>query len=481
MLTFRKFCKIKSSLIEEANVATKQMETHLSHIEDLAIEQGKSGFNEFVDVVNGFISKLNGLDSKVDINAKIDGSPALLFGFDPKNDQFFISTKHVVDPQLSLIPPDAALMHSEKEIDLYYGDRPDFAEKLKILFTELNRAYDKSGLIYQCDVLYAGQQDKQETQVDGENYIVFKPNVIAYAIPADLSSPVYNEVKSSDVGIAAHDSFRPKLVSDKNVLGSLKRASKNAKGKNTIINKKLESLSKKSGSFIKLFHYGRNMKRLIASAKAANVFVLGSNFSQANVSIDPQTIAKIVDLLNNSAELVNTIDNSFDNQYVNGQVMEYLKIFINSQVDLPNGGIFGKAILSPASVDKFIADFVRFLENRYNVKIGKLKQEKAIRGHQQKLNELIGFIEQNKPSFGALISLFSYMINIKKLLLPIVERLTHSLSKVFFMDPDGTMIPTKGEGHVLFNGDTHVKIVDRLEFTKVNRARGGVASQPQAT
>ena len=108
MLTFKKFCRVKSNIIEEANVATKQMETHLSHIEDLAIEQVKTGFNEFVNVVNGFINKLNGLDSKVDINAKIDGSPALLFGFDPKNDQFFISTKHVVDPQLSLIPPDAA-------------------------------------------------------------------------------------------------------------------------------------------------------------------------------------------------------------------------------------------------------------------------------------------------------------------------------------------------------------------------------------
>jgi hypothetical protein len=472
MLTFRKFFHIKSSIVEESNVATKQMETHLSHIEDLAIEQGKSGFNEFVSVVNGFINKIQGLDSKIDINAKIDGAPALLFGFDPRNDQFFISTKHVVDPVLSLIPPDAALLHSEKEIDLYYGERPDFAEKLKILFNELNRAYDKSGLIYQCDVLYAGLQDKQETQIDGESYIVFKQNVIAYAIPVDSTSPVYNEVNRSEVGIAAHDSFRPKLVSHKNVIGSLKRASERSE-KGKIYQKKLDSLSTKSGDYIKLFHYGRNMKRLISAAKGANVFVMGSNFSQANVDVNPETVSKIIELLKASEQLVGDISNEFDGQYVNGQVMEYLKIFINSQVDLPNGGIFGKSIMSPASVDKFIADFTKFLENRYNIKISKLTQQKAIRSNQQKLMELIGFIEQNKPSFGALISLFSYMIHIKRLLLPVVEKLTHSLSKVFFMDPDGTMIPTKGEGHVLFNGDTHVKIVDRLEFTKVNRARGG--------
>jgi hypothetical protein len=474
MLTFKKFLRVKSNVIEESNVATKQMETHLSHIEDLAIEQGKKGFNEFVDVVNGFIDKIQGLDSKIDINAKIDGAPALLFGFDPRNDQFFISTKHVVDPQLSLIPPDAALLHSEKEIDLYYGDRPDFAEKLKILFNELNRAYDKSGLIYQCDVLYAGSQDKQRSVVDGENYIVFKQNVIAYAIPEDPTSPVYNEVNNSEVGIAAHDSFRPRLVSHKNVMGSLKRAADRTEGSKTgVYNKKIESISNRAGDYIKLFHYGRNMKRLVASSKNAGVFVMGSNFSQANIDVDAQTISKIVELLNASGQQVNNITVEFDNQYVNSQVMEYLKIFINSQVDLPNGGIFGKTILNPTNVDKFITDFVKFIENRYNIKISKLVQKKAIRSNQQKLMELIGFIDQNKPSFGALISLFSYMIHIKKILLPVVERLTHSLSKVFFMDPDGTMIPTKGEGHVLFNGDTHVKIVDRLEFTKVNRARGG--------
>jgi len=476
MLTFRKFLKIKNNVLIESNVSTKQMETHLSHIEDLAIEQGKTGFQEFTEVINGFLGKIGGLDSTIDINAKIDGSPALLFGFDPtKNNQFFISTKHVVDPMLTVIPPDAALMHSESEIDMFYGENPEFATKLKILFNELNRAYDKSGLIYQCDVLYSGSQDKMEQSIDGENYIVFKPNVIAYAIPADISSPVYNEVKNSEVGIAAHDSFRPKVISDKNVLGSLKRSLKNTKEKSRIgvLQKKLNALEKKPGSFIKLFHNSRNMKRLVQSAKQANVFVMGSNFSQANVQVDDQTIAKLNEYITSSQQLVGQITDEFDNMYVNSQTMEYLKMYINSQVDQPSGGIFGKSAISPKGVDDFIKGFVKFIEGKYNIKISKLKQPTAIRSNQQKLLDLINFIEQNRDSLSALISLFYNMISVKKILLPIIEKLTHSLSKVFFQDPDGTWIPTKGEGHVLFNGDTHVKVVDRLEFTKVNRARGG--------
>lgn len=474
MITFGKFYKIKNTLISESSVTTKQMETHLSHIEDLAIENGKEGFNQFVDIVNSFVQKINGLESTVDINAKIDGAPALLFGFDPRNDQFFVSTKHVVDPQLSLIPPDAALLHSEQEIDLFYGDRPDLAEKLKTLFKELNRAYDKSGLIYQCDVLYAGQNDKQIANIDGENFITFKPNVIVYAIPEDITSPIYNEVQSSEVGVAVHDSFRPKVLSDKSVISSLKRAVKTEdKKRKTIYTKKLNSLVDKSGSFIKLVHHSRKASRIMASAKRANVFVMGSNFTQANVDVNQQTVIKLNELIGASAQLVTQISDDFNNQYVNSQTMEYLKIYINSQVDLPSGGIFGKPVMSQKSVDDFIKGFVKFIENKYNVKISGLEQKEAIRRNQQKLLDLVSFIEQNRDSLNALIMLFHNMITVKRLLLPTVEQLTHSLSKVFFQDPDGTMIPTKGEGHVLFNGENQVKIVDRLEFTKVNRARGG--------
>ena len=85
----------------------------------------------------------------------------------------------------------------------------------------------------------------------------------------------------------------------------------------------------------------------------------------------------------------------------------------------------------------------------------------------------MNFIEQYSTSLFSLLKLFSIMIKVKKILLILVEKLSFSLKKVFFLNADGSLEATKGEGHVVFNGPTHVKIVDRMEFTKVNRSRGG--------
>ena len=169
----------------------------------------------------------------------------------------------------------------------------------------------------------------------------------------------------------------------------------------------------------------------------------------------------------------NQISPEFDSQYVNSQVMEYLKIFINKQVDLPSGGIFGKAKFTSNDVNKFLKLFKEFIQKRFDVILGTKKTERGRAGQLEKLSGLFTFLENNKESLSSLLIIFSLMIQIKKIILPIIEQLSHSLRKTFFEGPGGTLVPTKGEGHVLFNGDTHVKIVDRLEFTKVNRSRGG--------
>jgi len=444
MVQFKKFLFTENCFLMESQGTAKQMETHLTHLEDLAIERGKSGFNDFVSTVSLFVQKIQGQESELDINAKIDGSPALLFGADPREeykDQFFIALKYAVDAERGIIKEGAKLLHSEKEIKQFYGDRPEFATKLSNLLKELNRAYDRSGLIYQCDVLFSQPRDKSRQSIDGEDYILFKPNVIVYAIPADPASPLYNHVNSSEVGIVVHDSF---------------------------------SATPKD-NYIILKQKTRKVKSIVESGKKANVFIMGANFGQVDVKIDNKFTGKINTLLGECNQLVQQISDEFDSTYVNSQIMEYLKIYINKQVDLPEGGIFGK-LFGPSDIQKFINGFTKFLENRFDVIISKKKTEKGRSGQVEKLNSLLTYITTNADSMSSLLTLFSKMIQIKKLLMSVVERLTYDLRKAFFESPDGSLVATKGEGHVIFNGDTHVKIVDRLEFTKVNRARGGKRS-----
>jgi hypothetical protein len=61
----------------------------------------------------------------------------------------------------------------------------------------------------------------------------------------------------------------------------------------------------------------------------------------------------------------------------------------------------------------------------------------------------------------------------KYTLLNMLSALESKVGKTFIQNADGSFTPTKDEGFVLFVGTNHVKIVDRLEFTKINRAAGG--------
>ena len=443
MVPFKKYLQLENCiLVEKASTGSKQMEVHLTHLEDLVIERGKNGFNEFISTVDLLIQKLNGQKSSIDLNAKIDGSPALLFGRDPREEflnQFFIALKYVVDPAKGIIKEGAKLLHSESEIMEFYGDRPSFASNLVNLFKELNRAYDNSGLIYQCDVLFSSKHDKQVSNFDGEDYVMFKPNVIVYAIPVDPLSDLYNEVNNSEVGVVVHDSFKgiPK------------------------------------DNFIKLQQKTRRVDSIIKSGKSAKVFIMGANFAQAKVDIDTRSVNNIQKLIANGRNLLTSISDSFDDEYVQSQIMEYLKIYINKQIDLSEGGIFGRKF-EDKDIKKFIKGFTKFLENRFEIEIEKRKTEKGRSSQREKLRSLIEFLRINETSLLALLQIFTLMVEIKKIILLLVEKVNHSLSRTFFEEPGGTLVPTKGEGHVVFNGDTHVKIVDRLEFTKVNRSRGGI-------
>jgi hypothetical protein len=46
---------------------------HLTHLEDLVIEEGKEGFKKFEQQVNNLINYLNGLETETTINLKVDG------------------------------------------------------------------------------------------------------------------------------------------------------------------------------------------------------------------------------------------------------------------------------------------------------------------------------------------------------------------------------------------------------------------------
>ena len=146
-----KFGQYHKQILGEASTEDT-LKSHLSHLEDLAVEEGKAGFEKFVEQVENFTNYIEGLRSKTAVNLKIDGSPAIFFGIDPRpeyKERFFIATKTVFSAEPKLI-------HSVEEVEQYYGDSdPQLKSILKTVFPHLEAGYDGSGKLYQSDLLFS--------------------------------------------------------------------------------------------------------------------------------------------------------------------------------------------------------------------------------------------------------------------------------------------------------------------------------------
>lgn len=435
MNSFITFLKQETNILLEDDAHLK---THLSHIEDLAIESGKEGFNNFIQHIDEINKKIKGFETNQEMNAKIDGSPMILFGLDPRKQykgQFFISLKG------GLSKTNPKIMHTDKEIDFYYNQTPELKDKLKSLLKNLKPAYDNSGKIYQADVLFALPKDKKRVKIGEEDFIMFKPNVIAYAVPIDLKSPLSIRVQNANVGIIVHESFR---------------------GKET------------AGGGIELVSQGRNVEGVVQSSMKTPTFIESSNFNKLSVNISDDLLKNINAEVNKAKLYINGIEDTFDQEYRANPILSLLKIFLNKQVDIAPRGIFGAAAHGGEFLaDKFLDELRVFVTSRYSKEQETKKTPLGKQKVEARLNSVLSFLEKNKNSFINLIIATYHMARSKNLLLKALSTLQSKVGRTFIENPDGTFAPTKDEGFVLFVGTNHVKLVDRLEFTKINRQYGG--------
>lgn len=435
MITYKSFITEQHYVLLEDT----HMKTHLSHLEDLAIEQGKAGFDSFLKHTEEMTKKLQGFETEQQINAKIDGSPMILFGIDPRPEfagQFFISTKS------GLSPSNPKIAHNSVEIQQQYGVVPELANRLKQLHLALKEAYDNSGKIYQGDVLYASAQDKKIVKIENENFIVFKPNVIVYAVPVDPVSDISHRVQNTSVGIIVHEAFKGVPINDNKA--------------------------------IKLISAGRNVQSIIDSSRNSDAFIQSSNYGTITIDVPDRYFADIKTYTEAAKTYINNVSDDFDSAYVNSNIMQLLKIFLNKQVDAGSSGFFGATSSDADSMlEDFIAQFKDFLNARFAIEVKKKKTAKGKAATTEKLNKMLDFLQYNHESLKNLLSTTLYMLKVKNILLTIFSNLEPKLGRTFTQQPDGTFVKTKDEGYVLFVGTNHVKIVDRLDFTKTNRQFGG--------
>lgn len=419
-------------LVESAESAT--LKAHLTHLEDLAVEEGRAGYAKFVEQVENFINYLEGIRSKTSVNLKVDGAPALFFGIDPREefkDKFFIGTKTVFTAEPNLI-------HSVEEVDVLYKDAsPGLRDLLKTVFPYFEQGYDGSGRMYQGDLLFSPTRPPIIKTINNQEFVTFQPNLITYAIPVDTKSKLYHEVVNAKVGIVVHAGFN--ITADGNKIVSSPA--------------------------------GRDTTSVVLSLKKAGVFAEGSNYTTLDLTIDEPTRRTINALLVSATNKINSITPEFDTEYLNNtSITAYLKQYLNSMVR-EGGGMF-RAIRTGEGFegDKFYNGFINFI----GTKVSKASEKLGARGKanaEKKKEALKQFLETNKESFYNLLGATYNMAQIKEYFLKLLSNVKGKLQDMKSFIPIGDkFITVPGEGHVLYIGDTpnQVKIVDRLDFSANN-------------
>lgn len=185
--------------ITEASVAGKNL--HMQHLEDAVLYGGVNGTRDAINALRSLRDMLAGnAHSNIDVTIKFDGAPAVFCGIDPSDGQFFVAKKGIFNKNPKVYKSVA---------DVKADTSGELADKLSIAYVELKKLGIKN--VIQGDLMFT-KGDLKTASIEGEKYVVFQPNTIAYAVPAD--SELADKLKNANLGIVFHTSYNGKSFED---------------------------------------------------------------------------------------------------------------------------------------------------------------------------------------------------------------------------------------------------------------------------
>lgn len=416
-----------TTILTESLLEADGKNTHLEHLEDNIFNKGHEGAKEAVDYLYSLHQMLEGnTKTPVSMTTKWDGAPAIIAGKDPQTGKFFVGTKGVFakNPKMNF---------TNSDIEKYHADPPNkdasgLRDKLKLALKHLSRL--NWDTVAQGDMLFAGQEDIKEEVIDGEQYIVFKPNTIVYAIPKD--SDLAKEILSAGFGIVWHTEYvggptladtQAKFGFDASVLGD---------GSNAGVWQRDATIKDLSGTVTLSDAEGHKMLSAIQEA---------DNYLK---TIDANTFS----WLQKGTDLVGKT------------FLEQLKAHANNQV---RQGHFDEPT-------KFAQDFITKFVNYWTKEIDKVKQQKTIDAKTQTMVQGVKFIKENLQSIIAVYDLYLKLIEAKII---IVRKLEQIRQMPTFKQTEKGYEITGEEGFVAVDRlGNALKLVDRLEFSKLNFGSG---------
>ena len=382
--------------------------THLTHVEDRIIIDGSQGGKEAINILKEMGKYLTGNKSGGVVTTKWDGAPAIICGTDPADGNFFVGTKSV------FAKTEPKVCKTNEDISKWYSGV--LAEKLKASLKFLKDAGIKG--VLQGDLMFTN--DKKTERINGRNYVTFRPNTITYA--AEKGSDLEKDISKAKIGIVFHTKYTgnslPEMSASFNV---------NANDFESSGNVWAERAEFQDVTGVATFSGGEKSK-YDAAVKMAD-----GSLKQASA-----TLNKI-----QSGKKTLAIDT------------EFLKFFNN----------YVKAGKGIPSVQMAYNQFMYHLAGEYSKVIKKNKTLKAQAAKAGKFIDAIEFIETNERGMKMLIASYMNLQFAKNIL---VEKMKKVSQLSLFVNMGDHYEVTSPEGFVAIVGGQATKLIDRMEFSKLN-------------
>lgn len=392
---------------------------HMEHIEDEVFNNGVVGARESILFLRSIRDMLSGSSkSSVDITVKFDGAPAIFAGVDPTDGKFFVGTKGVFNknPKIIKSPSDVAL----------YGYKGQLANKVLIAFNELQKLNIKN--VLQGDIMFT-QDDLSDTEVDGEQYTIFQPNTIVYAVPS--KSELAQKIKNAKIGIVFHTTYSGSSLED---MGAT---------------------------------FGANVSKL---TKTKNVWFSSAEYQDktGTVTLTNEETGVLTSFLSNAGKAFKKVDSKSLSNLLEVQfdlpstlIGASIKTYLNSLVRA------GKSI---TSVKGHAKSYINFLSSIFQEKIiPRVKSDAAKEKKGQQRDIIIKNIIKNQKTLEAVMELYINVTRAKQIIIDKLNSGPKRFPNTFVRTNSGYKV-VNDEGYVAIDKikGNAVKLVDRLEFSYNN-------------
>ena len=399
-------------MISFAQLLNEDKNTHLEHLEDEIINNGLSGAKTAVRFLNSLKDMLNGVGKgSTNVTVKWDGAPAVFAGINPENGKFFVATK-------SLFNKAPKINYTNEDIRTNHGSGGP-ADKLKLALKHLPKLGMKG--IFQGDIMFT-KEDLAEEVVDGVKSVVFTPNTITYAVPAD--SKLASTIRKASIGVVWHTSYSGKTIADLSASFGVD--------------------SSKFTTTKSVWSEDAGVKNVssVAGLTKADTKSLTAKINMIKGAI--KKTGRFFDVLKREQTILS----------LGGQ----LKIFFNSKI---------REGTKLSGVDKLVKEFDKYYIDRMTKEIADRKTDKGKAKYKKILKDSSKELKNYK---NEIYFAFATYLAIKEAKLIVVSQLNKIQGIGTFLKTGDGFKVTAPEGFVAINAKSGkaVKLVDRLEFSHAN-------------